>query len=204
MPGALAVLPSTSDEKLLGRYRDARRPEDLAELFRRHSEGLYRYLARYLGDAALAEDVLQETFLHVHSKCDLYRDGWPARPWLYAVALHRAVDTLRRAKRLPAVRLDSPIVADEAGSLVDFLADAEPGPLGELEELERQEWVRENVAQLPEHLRQVLVMAYYQGLPYADIAGLLRIPLGTVKSRLHSAIARLRALAERYDWAGRE
>ena len=191
-----------SDEDLLGRYRDTRRPEDFAELFRRFCGELGRYLARYLGDPVLAEDVLQDTFLQVHAKCGLYRDGWPARPWLYAVALHRAVDALRRSRRLPTVRLDPPHATDESGSLVELLASAEPGPLAELQEKERQRWVRESVARLTEPLRQVLVLTYYQGLTYAEIAVLLGVPLGTVKSRLHCAIVRLRAMSERYDKVG--
>jgi RNA polymerase sigma-70 factor (ECF subfamily) len=187
----------TSDEDLLGRYRDAGRPEDFAELLRRYSGELSGFLARYLGDATLAEDVLQDTFLQVHTKCDLYQDGWPARPWLYAVATHRAVDALRRARRLPRLRLDPTHAEDEPGSLVERLADDESGPLEELQERERQEWVRESVARLPELLRQALVLTYYQGLSYAEVADLLAVPLGTVKSRLHGAIARMRAMAER-------
>ncbi len=196
-PAATTSFEPTSDEDLLGRYRDARRPGDFAELLRRYSGELSRYLARYLGDAALAEDVLQDTFLLVHAKCNLYQDGWPARPWLYAVALHRAVDALRRAKRLPRLRLDPTHAADEPGSLLELLAGDGPGPLEELQERERQEWVRESVARLPDPLRQALVLTYYQGLSYAEVADLLAVPLGTVKSRLHGAIARMRAMAER-------
>jgi RNA polymerase sigma-70 factor (ECF subfamily) len=196
-PTATESFEPTSDEDLLRRYRDARRPEDFAELFRRYSGELSRYLARYLGDAALAEDVLQDTFLLVHAKCGLYQDGWPSRPWLYAVALHRAVDALRRFRRLPRLRLDPPHAADEPGSLLELLAGDGPGPLEELQERERQEWVRESVARLPEPLRQALVLTYYQGLSYAEVADLLAVPLGTVKSRLHGAIARMRAMAQR-------
>jgi len=197
LPQESEVFDPPSDEDLLGRYRDARRPEDFAELFRRHSGELYRYLVRYLGDEALAEDVLQDTFYQVHAKCGLFREGWAARPWLYAVALHRAVDTLRRSRRLPTARLDAPVSADGPGSLVDLLAGDGPEPLEELQKEERRLWVREGLARLPEPQRQVLVLAYYQGLTYAEIVDLLGIPLGTVKSRLHGAIARLRAMADR-------
>jgi RNA polymerase sigma-70 factor (ECF subfamily) len=188
---------TSSDEDLLGRYRDARRPEDFAEIFRRHSSELGRYLTRYLGDAALGEDVLQDTFFQIHAKCSLYRDGWAARPWLYAIAIHRAIDALRRSSRIPVVRLDPSRDADQAGSLVDLLASAEPGPLDELQKQERQRWVCERVARLPDLQRQVLVLIYYQGLTYADIVDLLGIPLGTVKSRLHGALERLRRMADR-------
>ncbi len=187
----------TRDEDLLGRYRDQRNPEDFAEIFRRHSGELYRYLARYLGDPALAEDVLQDTFLRIHAKCGLYRDGCPARPWLYAIAIHRAVDTLRRSGRTPTLRLDPPPAESEAGSLVDLLTSPGAGPLEQLQKEERHGWVRGLVAELAEPLRQVLVLSYYQGLTYVEIGGQLGIPLGTVKSRLHNAIARLRTLAER-------
>lgn len=196
---------SLSDEDLLARYRDLRRPEDFTEIFRRYSLELCRYLTRYLGNAALAEDVLQDTFLQVHAKCGLYRDGWPVKSWLYAVAIHRAVDAGRRARRLPAIRLDRTSSEDrevETGTLLELLASPEPGPLETLRTRERQQWVRESVAQLPEPQRQALVLAYYQGMPYSEIACLLNVPLGTVKSRLHGALARLREKAERHDWAG--
>jgi RNA polymerase sigma-70 factor (ECF subfamily) len=195
-----------SDEELLGRYRDARRPADFTELMRRFSGELGRYLTRYLGDPVLAEDVLQDTFLRVHARCDLYQDGWPARSWLYAVAVHRAIDVERRSRRLRAIRhgrscADAEPV--ELRPLVELLASDEPGPLAELQEQERQLWVRQSVAQLPESLRHALVLVYYQGLSYAQVAGLLGLPLGTVKSRLHSALERLRAMADRYERAGR-
>lgn len=193
-----------SDEALLSRYRDTRRPEVFNELFHRYSGPLSRYLARYLGHTALAEDVLQDTFFQIHIKCGLYRDGWPARPWLYAIAVHRAADALRRTPRLKLVSLDRPLSADERiepGSLVEMLASAEPGPLEELQDQERQRWVRDCVARLSGPLRQALILSYYQGLSYSEIAQVLGVPLGTIKSRLHCAIARLRAIAEEYEWA---
>jgi RNA polymerase sigma-70 factor (ECF subfamily) len=171
---------------------------------RRFSGELGHYLARYLGDPVLAEDVLQDTFLRVHAKCGLYQDGWPARAWLYAVAMHRAIDVTRQSRRSREARLGRSC-ADaepvELRSLVELLARAEPGPLDELADQERQLWVRQSVAQLPEPLRHALVLVYYQGLSYAQVAGLLGLPLGTVKSRLHGAIARLRTMADRYERA---
>jgi RNA polymerase sigma-70 factor (ECF subfamily) len=147
----------------------------------------------------MGEDVLQETFLVVHTKCHLYQDGWPARPGLYAVAMHRAVDAQRRARRLPSLRFDAPRGADEATSLLELLSGDEPDPLEMLEERDRQQWVRDSVARLPEPLRQALVLTYYQGLPYAEVAELLHVPVGTVKSRVHNAVARMRQMAERAE-----
>lgn len=199
------ALPVWSDEELLGHYRDTRRPEIFAEIFRRHSNDLGRYLSRYLGDPVLAEDVLQDTFLQFHTRCDLYQDGWPARAWLHTLAAHRAIDALRRARRLPVTCLYRPLASGdalEAATLVDLLAGDDPGPLEQLQESERRQWVRDHVARLSEPLRQALVLTYYQGLSYAEVAEVLGIPIGTVRSRLHNAIASLRTDAERCNLSG--
>jgi RNA polymerase sigma-70 factor (ECF subfamily) len=170
-------------------------------LYHRYSNRLGRCLTRYLGDASLAEDALQDSFLQLHRKRALYRDGCPARPWLYAVAIHRAVDTLRRARKLPMISLDGPPsdTGEDAGSLIDQLAGAAANPLEALQNRERQQWVRESMDRLPEPMRQVLALAYDRELSYAEIASVLGTPLGTVKSRLHAAIGRLREMAERCD-----
>ncbi|MDR3637071.1 MAG: sigma-70 family RNA polymerase sigma factor [Isosphaeraceae bacterium] len=185
---------TASDAALLRRYQDSGEREPFDELVRRYTEPLFRYLGRYLGDAGLAKDVLQNTFLQVHLKCSLYRDGASVRPWIYAIATHQAIDAIRRAKRSVAVSLDRPGIGQEpdASMLVERLVEHTPGPLAKLEEQERRRWVRDTVDSLPERSRQVLILAYYHNLKYHEIASILRIPLGTVKSRLSLAIARLR------------
>src|SRR6516162_2931594 len=101
--GANDSLAGQSDEALLSRYRDEGRTPEFDELVRRYEGELYRYLSRYLGDPSLAEDVFQNTFLQVHLKRGLYEDGRPVRPWLYAIATHQAVDSLRKAGRHPEI-----------------------------------------------------------------------------------------------------
>ncbi|MFO0959822.1 MAG: sigma-70 family RNA polymerase sigma factor [Isosphaeraceae bacterium] len=195
--GEAEDLARETDEVLLSRYRESGRPADFNELVRRYERELYRYLARYLGDSSLADDVFQNTFLQVHQKRALYEDGRPVRPWLYSIATHQAVDALRKVGRHPAVSLDQQLDGGgEAGSLVDLLVSDTPGPLSDLQERERQEWVRNAVAKLPETLRQTLVMAYYQDMKYREIAEALHIPVGTVKSRLHAALTKLTEMAQ--------
>ena len=79
----------------------------------------------------------------------------------------------------------------EVRTLVDLLENRTPGPLEEVDSAERRGRVRADVNNLPEFLRQVVVLAYYQGLKYREIADILDIPVGTVKSRLHSALCKL-------------
>lgn len=192
-------LAPTPDEVLMGRYRDEGLQPDFNELIRRYERELYRYLARYLGDAALAEDVFQNTFLQVHLKRALFEDGRPFRPWLYAIATHQAVDALRKTGRRPTVSLDQRSGSSgdsEPGTLIDLLVGGGPGPLAELQEKERQAWVRTSVDRLPDTLKQTLILAYYQDLKYREIAEMLQIPVGTVKSRLHAALAKLGEMAQ--------
>ena len=193
-------LADLTDEVLLGRYRDEGRTADFNALMQRYERELYRYLVRYMGDASLAEDVFQNTFLQVHLKRGMYEEGRPVRPWLYSIATHQAVDALRKVGRHPTVSLDQRVSGgageSESGGLIDLLISDEPGPLAELQGEERREWVRESVARLPETLRQTLILAYHQDLKYREIAEILKIPVGTVKSRLHAALAKLQQMAK--------
>jgi RNA polymerase sigma-70 factor (ECF subfamily) len=192
-------LGQLSDEELMRRYREEARAEIFTELVHRYERELYRYLARYLGDPSLAEDVFQNTFLQVHLKRGLFEEGRPFRPWLYAIATHQAVDALRKVGRHPTVSLDQRVGGggreSDAGNLIDLLVSENAGPLAELQDAERQQWVRESIARLPDTLRQTLMLAYHQDLKYREIAEILKIPVGTVKSRLHAALEKLQQMA---------
>jgi RNA polymerase sigma-70 factor (ECF subfamily) len=185
-------LASLSDEELVGRYR-AGVGRAFTELVHRYERELYNYLRRYLGDPTLAEDVFQNTFLQVHLKLDLYEKGRLVRPWLYTIATHQAIDALRKASRHRPLSLDGHAAAcqEGAGSFAEMLAGQDLDPLAELERAERRRSVRHALDGLPPYLRSVLVMAYYRGLKYREIADELGIPVGTVKSRLHAAVAKL-------------
>jgi RNA polymerase sigma-70 factor (ECF subfamily) len=195
--GAPEDLAQLSDEALLCRYRDQGRTEDFEALVHRYQNELYRYLNRYLGDRTLSEDVFQNTFLQIHLKRGLYEEGRPVRPWIYAIATHQAVDALRKRGRHPTVSLDQTVNSGEVepGRLVDLLTSETAGPLAELQAEERKEWVRQSLARLPEVLRQTLILAYHEDLKYREIAAALKIPVGTVKSRLHAALAKLQQMA---------
>jgi RNA polymerase sigma-70 factor (ECF subfamily) len=182
-----------SDEELLARFQGGE-TEMFGALVRRYERELYGYLRRYLGNADLAEDVFQNTFLQVYIKVGQYQPGRPVRPWLYTIATHQAVDALRRGGRRPALSLEQagePGGDGEANGLAAALEGRDPGPFEAAAEIERGELVRAAVERLPDFLRQVLLLAYFQGLKYREIADVLDIPVGTVKSRLHAALVKL-------------
>lgn len=187
--------PALSDEELLARIQKGE-TDLFGPLVKRYERELFGYLRRYLGDEALAEDVFQNTFLKLYEKVGQYEKGRPFRPWLYTMATNLAIDAQRRAGRRPSVSLDQARQQDERGQaqpLADLLTGGagSADPFGSLAEKERQELVREGVEALPEHLKSTVLLAYYQGLKYREIAEILGIPVGTVKSRLHLALARL-------------
>ncbi len=186
-------LTACSDEDLFGRARGGDE-QAFAVLLRRYERELYGYLRRYVGDASLAEDVFQNTFLQLYVKCGQYQPGRPVRPWLYTIATHQAIDALRRQARHQAVSLEQQRQEPSDGelrTLLEMLESRGPGPLESASEQERRQRVRASVDRLPDFLRQVLLLAYYQGLKYREIADILAIPVGTVKSRLHAALVRL-------------
>ncbi len=186
-------LADCSDEDLLAQFQRGQR-EAFGLLVRRYERELYGYLCRYLGDPSLAEDVFQNTFLQLYTKIGTYERGRPVRPWLYTIATHQAIDALRRAGRHQTLSLDQQREEAANGDIQTLLSMLESrwsSPLEQVQAEERRQWVRESVERLPDFLRQVVVLAYYQGLKYREIADILDIPLGTVKSRLHAALVRL-------------
>jgi RNA polymerase sigma-70 factor, ECF subfamily len=182
-----------SDEELLALFRQGT-TEAFGALVRRYEGELYGYLRRYLCDSDLAEDVFQNTFLQIYTKLHQFEAGRPVRPWLYAIATNQAIDALRRQNRHATVRLyqeNDDTANSDTPPILSLLEARSPGPLEQLQTDERKQLIRASVDRLPDFLRQVLILAYYQGLKYKEIAEILDIPVGTVKSRLHTALGKL-------------
>jgi RNA polymerase sigma-70 factor (ECF subfamily) len=182
-----------TDEQLVAVYRDRGDRGAFDELVRRYERELYSYLRRFLGDAEAAEDAFQATFLQVHLKCDQFEPGRKVRPWLYTIATNQAIDLQRRTKRHRMVSLDRRDASadDDAGTLGNLLESREAAPTIRIEDDERHRWVRGAVADLPEALRAAVNLVIYQGLKYSEAADVLKVPVGTVKSRVHTAVQKL-------------
>ena len=188
-----------TDEQLLLGYCDETvaehdRREWFAELVHRYERDLFNYLRRYLGDAEAADDAFQATFLQVHLKRNQFEAGRTFRPWLYTLATHQAIDLQRRDRRHRMLSLDRQSAAGSEnpdGKLLDLLAGNEPNPAVQFTADERRRWLSETIAALPEGFRQAIELVYFQDLKYREAAEILNVPVGTVKSRVHSAVLRL-------------
>ena len=190
-------MDAPTDEQLIAEYlRGEAASFDI--LVHRHAGELYRFAFRFTVCSTAAEDVVQETFLQVSTSANQFDVGRRFKPWLFTIAANKARDYLRRRDRKREISFDVHIGGEEECQqrYVDLLAGEAPNP-GELESRERQhEVVRLAIEVLPDRLREVLVLAYYHRAPYREIAEILGIPLGTVKSRLHAAVGAFTASYE--------
>ena len=194
IPATNSFAEELTDEQLLHHYRDSGARELCARLVRRYDRELYAYLRRYLGNAEMAEDVFQSTFLQVHLKCDKFDTSRRFKPWLYTVATNQAIDAQRRNKRHRMVSLNRTNQNDDSvdvGALIDLMVSKDTGPLDHVSQLERGQWVQNAISQLSDQMRSVVNLVYYEGMKYREAADILDIPVGTVKSRLHAAILKL-------------
>lgn len=184
-----------TDEQVLIAYRTGRR-DALEVLMRRHHDDLMRFLVRLIGERSAAEDVFQEAFLQVHLSADTFDASRRFKPWLFTIAANKARDLLRRNSRRRTLDLSSPVAGrgrsgghDDGTTFVDLMRVSGLGPGEEVAQAERDQQVQRAVLELPTALREVLLLAYFQRMSYSQVADVLGIPLGTVKSRLHAAVA---------------
>ncbi len=179
------------DEQLVRSYRRGDQ-QAFSQLIERYQQELYRFLVRFVRDRAAAEDVFQDTFLQVHVSIDTFQTSKRFKPWLFTIAANKARDYLRRSKRRAATQLSSPVQPgsdeDRDRQFLDLLEANLPLPDDETAQQETADLVRAVVDGLPEHLREILLLAYFHQFSYKQVAEVLHIPLGTVKSRLHAAV----------------
>lgn len=179
-----------SDEQLLADYRRGDRGS-FTLLVKRYHRELYHFLVRFMGDRQLADDVFQETFLQVHQSAAQFDPARRFRPWLFTIAANKARDMIRSNNRKVMTALQATVEPTDgtAGEFIDLMSSTVLRPGAAMEKRELQLKVQNTVMGMPEHLREVLLLSYFHQFPYKQISDMLDIPLGTVKSRLHAAVA---------------
>jgi len=193
-----------ADDAALVREVASGSQDALAALYDRYVDAVYAAAIRLTSDRQVAEEVVQETFLALWNRAELFDPNTGSlAAWLHTIARNRTVDRLRAAGRRPnLVPLSAAAGADEhdtaaleriaATGTVLGGADLGPGPEGELAAAELRDVIRGALAELPEHERTALVLAYSSELTQSEIAEKLGWPLGTVKTRTRRALMRLR------------
>lgn len=188
-------MPSTFDEEtdaeLLVRYA-AGEEAAFRKLVARYKNSLYSFLRRFLNNQEMVEDVFQETFLQLFNSIKTFDPERPLRPWLFTIAANKAKDALRKKQRTAAINIGTMADSGEMSfdEVLDTLSSDDIVPLNNIERDETAGRVREIIANMPDNLREILILAYFNKFSYKQMADILSIPIGTVKSRLHTAVAK--------------
>ena len=168
-------------------------------LFRKYDNRVFNIACRVLGDRDLAADVTQETFITILKKAGKFDFRAAFSSWMYRITVNRCIDVRRKRSRRNPLSLGDPEVTDWAEGAARN-GNREDGPEEAARRKELQAAVGKAVSGLNPRLSSVVVLRYTEGLGYEEIAEILQVPLGTVKSRLNRAHTALEAeLGSRLD-----
>jgi len=165
------------------------------ELLRRYERPVFSLVYRMVRDRALAEDLAQETFVKVFNGLASYRREFKFSSWIFKIANNAAIDHLRR-RELDTLSLDGPTDAPTRGNRtgqVRQLPHRGENPLEELEARELGGAIEQAIGRLRPEYRACILLRHVEGYPYEQIAEMLELPLGTVKTYIHRARNELRA-----------
>ena len=185
-----------TDEELLGGSLKGH-SGDFKVLLERYEQELFNFLFHTTGDRQCAEDLFQETFLQVFTNLERFRPEGRFRPWVYTIAANLARDEIRRRRRRRSLSLDSHVGATEDARLVDILEAQSEAPDTAIDAREAASVAAKLLDGLPETLREVVILYFYNDMKYAEISEALGLPMGTVKSRLFRAVREMAAMMKK-------
>ncbi len=183
---------SLTDEQAMWRVQTADDPAAFARLVERWEAPIQRLCARMTGDLHRAEDLAQEAFSRVFSRRRDFQPSGRFSTWLWRIAINLCHDEIRRRHRRPEWLMETE--GNDGADGGPVLMSEAPSPSEIVERLEEAEQVRRALQRLPETQRTVVVLRHYEGLKFSEIAEVLGIPEGTVKSRMFEALERLSIL----------
>ncbi|HPI74425.1 MAG TPA: sigma-70 family RNA polymerase sigma factor [bacterium] len=177
-----------SDEELIHRFQDG----DIYAfdaIVNRYKDQLLNFAYRFLNNPEEAEDVVQETFLRIFRNKHAYREIAKFSTWVYTIAGNLAKTELRKRKRRKYLYLSDMGYDDKEYEIVDPSANTEK----EVESVFQEKIIQRAIDELPPRFRQVILLVEIQELPYEEVSKIMRVPLGTVKSRVNRARQKLQA-----------
>jgi len=180
-----------TDAELLARFGEGDEAA-FRELVSRYKNGLYAFLRQFLNHQDMVEDTFQETFLQLFTSRDSFDTSRPLRPWLFTIAANKAKDALRKQQRTAAITIGTIADSQEMSfdDVLNTLTSDSSMPYEDLQKNETASLVGKIITDMPENLREILILAYFDKFSYKQMAQILSIPIGTVKSRLHTAVGR--------------
>jgi RNA polymerase sigma-70 factor, ECF subfamily len=195
IPGATLFFSALmgDEAKSIARGLQKRDPDLLDRLIEQYQYRLFRYLVYVTGSRERAEDFFQETWIRVLERGNQYDGKSKFEAWLFAIARHLVIDWQRSKK---AQSLDS-LTDPEQEHPLQLANESEPSPLRQVLSHETEESVQASLQKIPAIYREVLVLRFQEELQIDEMAGILGIPLSTVKSRLYRGLEALRGALQR-------
>ena len=178
------------DEALMSLVKKGDR-EAFTKLFQRYKVRIMTFIYHYAGGYGRTEDLFQETFIRLWRSRRRYNEKRLLRPWLYSIAANLCRDEARKARHRRTISIDA---ERDGWKPSDRLPSPLPSPAEEAEAAESTRILREALESLPWENRIAIMLHQFHGLKYKEIAEARNIPIGTVKSRIHSALEKLRTI----------
>jgi len=185
------ILNNQTDADLLAGYA-AGDESAFQEIVNRYKDSLYTFLKRFLNQRDMIDDVFQEAFLQLFNSRDSFDRSMPLRPWLFTIAANKAKDALRKRRRTATVPIAA-IAESQEMTFEDVLSGLSSEDAVAHDDMEANETallVRQIITDMPDTMREILIFAYFNKFSYKQMSQMLSIPIGTVKSRLHTAVGR--------------
>jgi RNA polymerase sigma-70 factor (ECF subfamily) len=190
-----------TDEQLMVSLVKEGNLNSLEELLTRHEKSLFNYLVRHTGDFHTAQDLFQETFYRIFKHRESFNPDLNFSTWAYRIATNLCIDEFKKKARELEVSLEDNRLNQEpsfrSGDRGINKISSNPSPEGKLIKEDLEEKIKDLVKSLPEKLKSVFILSEYQELSCREIAKILEIPVGTVKSRIHHSFKRLMELMQK-------
>jgi RNA polymerase sigma-70 factor, ECF subfamily len=177
----------------------AGREQAFEDLVYRYERKVYSLCYQYVGNQEDALDLAQETFLRVYRFLPRFRFDAAFSTWIYRLAVNTCLDFLRKEKHHRSLSLDAPVKLAEGEAVDREVAGEEPTPAEELERKELRREIHKALEKLPEEQRLPIILKEFQELSYEEIAALLQVPLGTVRSRISRGRIKLKTILQEME-----
>jgi len=192
--------PKVPDKKIQSRTEDAqliRAALDgdqaaFKQLMEKYHDSIYHLIYRIIRNKGLVEDLTQETFVKAFASLKSFNEEYAFSTWLYKIATNSSIDYIRKRK-LETFSIDKPLVSEESDYTLE-LPDTTYQPDKTIIQHQRTKLIEEAINQLPEKYKRVIILRHNEDRDYADIARILKLPIGTVKAH----IFRARELLKKY------
>lgn len=180
-----------TDDYLIGQFQSGDR-DAFTHLVHRHKRDIFQFILSKVNDREFASDLTQDVFVKLFKSAGLYQPTGKFRSWLFRMAQNICIDYHRKHQKASILSLDNPDETNENLALLDQIQDESANPEHETEFVELQSIIECALNSLAEEQRTAFVLCQYQGMSYSEIASVQKVPVGTVKSRIHHALIKVR------------